>query len=128
EVHLLAAIAQDVVPDGFQAIARDGERHARSHAFHAVAAGDQRAVLGVEAAGVVDALGRGRTAMGREDRQLVLRVLLQQGLVARRQHLLVLAGVLAIDDQAWGFAGVGIGVVHARLVAVRRGGEAAIPA
>ncbi|MNF98761.1 hypothetical protein D3C84_816330 [compost metagenome] len=89
-MDLLAAVAQDVVPDGFQAVGRNREGHTGGHAFDSVAAGHQCAVLGIEPGGIVDALRRRSAAVGRKHPQLVVRALLQQGLVPRSQQLGVL--------------------------------------
>jgi len=72
-------------------------------------------------------LRRGSTATSREYAQVEARVLLQEHLEADRQLLFVLSQVLAIDPVQQFVVGVGIRVVHARLVTRRRRGQAACP-
>ena len=126
-VRLLAAVAQDVVPDRFQAVLRQRKRHAYRSALDAVAGGNQPGRRGVLPSRVVDALWHCRAAPGRIHAQRVVQMLTEQLLQAFGQLRAVCAQGAAVDDPQWRVLGVWVGMVHAWLVATRRRVQAARP-
>ena len=123
----LAPVAQQVVPDGFQAVGRDGEGDADHRTAHAVAVVHQIRGSSDIPGGVVDALRRRGAAPGRIDLHLEGRIGFQHALVPDRQFVAVLVEVGGVDDEERLVAAVRVAVMLADDIAVWRRGDAAGP-
>ncbi|MNT16673.1 hypothetical protein D3C72_1517870 [compost metagenome] len=107
--HAAAAIAGDVVPDGFQAVLRDREGVGGAEVLQAVTTFHQLGVGGVVLGGF-DHVGRnGGRAVGLEHRHLVgVGVALEHRQLAGGQLVLVLVDVLRGDGEQRLLAGEGV--------------------
>ncbi|MCY1512764.1 hypothetical protein D9M68_472380 [compost metagenome] len=123
-----AAVADDVVPQGFHAVLRNRERDAAVGVGEAVAAVQQLGAGGVLDGVVIDPLRRGAGAAGLVDRHLeAVRVGIEQGDLTRGQVGLVLVQVGLGDGEQRLVFRERVRMVLAGLVAGRSLGDAAGP-